>query len=126
MSQLNIRDNGNVVVVDFNHAKLLDDGTLREIGQEFQRLPLEAAAARRLLLNFANVEYMSSMMIGHIVRLNKQCKADKIRLMLCTISPNIMEVFTITRLNKILEIAKDEQSAVEAFGKSSGGWFGSG
>ena len=128
MAQLNIRDtqsdNQEVVVVDFLQARLVDENTIREIGREFEKLTLEAAAARKLLLNFAIVKFMSSVTIGHIVRLNKQCKADKIRLKLCSISPDIMEIFTITRLNKILDICADEASALEAFKKPSGGWFG--
>ena len=86
-------------------------------------LPLEAAASRKLLINFQRVEFMSSMMIGHIVRLNKQCKTDKTRLKLCNIAPEILEVFTITKLNKILDICEDEAKAIESF-KNPRGWFG--
>lgn len=123
MAQLNIRDSGDVVVVDIRTAKLVDETVIREIGKEFGGLPLEAAAGRKLVMNFQNVEFMSSVMIGHLVKLNRQCKADKIRLKLCSIRPEILEVFTITKLNKVFDICNDETSALESFGKR--GWFSS-
>ena len=123
MPHLNVRDNGDVVVVDLLTAKMIDESVIREIGTAFQKLPLEAAAGRKLLLNFRAVEFMSSMMIGHIVRLNKQCKNDKTRLKLCNISPDIMEIFSITKLNKLLDICGDEAQAIESF-KDPRGWFG--
>ena len=122
MSHLKVRDNGDVVVVDLLTPKMIDENVIREIGNALQKLPLEAAASRKLLLNFRAVEFMSSMMIGHIVRLNKQCKADKIRLTLCNIGPDIMEIFTITKLNKILDICEDEAASIESF-KNPRGWF---
>ena len=124
MAMLEIRDREDVVVVSFTHAKILDERVIHQIGQEFGKLTTEAAADRKLLLNFANVEFMASAMLGQIIRLSKQCKQDKVRLKLCNISPNIMEVFVITNLTKILEIHKTEEEAIEAFGPPKRRWLG--
>jgi anti-anti-sigma factor len=75
-----------------------------------------------LLLDFSQVEFMTSAMIGEIVRLHSQCKCDKVRLKLCGICPNIAEVFKITGLAKVLEIHPDGIKAIEAFGPPSAGW----
>ena len=66
----------------------------------------------------------SAAMIGKIVLLNKKCKTEKVRLKLCEISDNIMEVFEITRLHKVLDIVGTEDEAVAAFEKK--GFFGLG
>ena len=124
MAHLNIVEKLDVVVVSFNDARLLDEATISVIGQEFSKLTLEAAAERKLLLSFARVSFMSSAMLGQIMRLSKQAKADKIDLKLCDISPEIMEVFKITRLEKVLDIRKTEQAALEAFGAPRKSWFG--
>lgn len=121
-SRLSIRDKDDVVIVSFNDAKILDEGSIRQLGQEFQNLWLQAAAGRKLLLDFSRVEFMSSAMIGQIMKLNTQCKKDKIQLKLCNICPNIMEIFKITRLNKVLEIHPDGVKALEAFGPPPLGW----
>jgi anti-sigma B factor antagonist len=122
MDPLLIRDVEDVVVVSFNLVKILDETSIRKIGQEFQNLSLQAAANRKLLLDFSRVGFMSSAMIGQIMKLYQQCKRDKIRLKLCNICPNIMEVFKITGLNKALEIHPDSVKAIEAFGPPAAGW----
>jgi anti-sigma B factor antagonist len=122
MDPLLIRDKDDVVVVSFNHVKILDADTIRLIGQEFKNLSLQAAANKKLLLDFSRVEFMTSAMIGEIVKLHKQCKQDKIRLKLCNICSNIMEVFKITGLSKLLEIHADGAKALEAFGPPAPGW----
>ncbi|HID75939.1 MAG TPA: anti-sigma factor antagonist [Planctomycetaceae bacterium] len=124
MALLDIQEKNDVVVVYFRQAKILDESTIRQIGEEFKNLTIEAAASRKLLLNFERVEFMSSSMVGQIIRLNKQCKQDKVRLKLCGISPSIMEVFNLMRLRKVLEIHDDEEEALEAFGSGRRGWFG--
>jgi anti-anti-sigma factor len=50
------------------------------------------------------------------VRLHNQCKREGGRLKLCGISSNIMEIFKITGLRKLLEIYPDATKALEAFG----------
>ncbi len=69
---------------------------------------------------------MSSAMLGQIMKLNKQCKADGIKLKLCGICPQVLEIFTITRLHKVLNIATDEAAALASFAGDSGkkSWFG--
>ncbi len=90
MDLLTFRDKDDVVIVSFNQVKILDQTVIRQIGEEFKNLTLQAAAGRKLLLDFSRVEFMSSAMIGQIMRLHKQCKQDKTKLKLCHISPNIM------------------------------------
>jgi anti-sigma B factor antagonist len=124
MPQLTITDRDDVVVVSFLESKILDEGVIRQIGEEFKKLTTESAAERKLLLKFTGVSFMSSSMIGQVMRLVKQCKADKVALKLCEIAPPIMEVFTITRLDKILDIHKTEGEAIKAFGPPRKSWFG--
>jgi anti-sigma B factor antagonist len=42
---------------------------------------------------------------------------------MCNISPNVLEVFKITKLNKVFAIYDNEEKALKAF-KGGGGWFG--
>lgn len=123
---IKIQDRGPVVMVTFVQTRILDEQAIRAFGKEFSKLTTEAAADRKLLLNFEGVNFMSSAMLGQIMALNKQCKADNVKLKLCGICPQVMEVFSITKLNKILDIHPDEATALDAFeGKAEKkGWFG--
>jgi anti-sigma B factor antagonist len=124
MSHLNIVERQDVVMVTFNNVKILDESVIRQIGGEFEKLTTEAAAERKLLLNFDRVTFMSSAMIGQIMKLYKQSKTDGIALKLCSIEPTILEVFKITRLDKLLDIRKTEADALAAFGPPKKNWLG--
>lgn len=123
MEMIEIRDKDDVVVVSFATAKILDQVAIDQIREEFKDLTLQAASGRKLLLDFSRVQFMSSSMIGQIVQLHKQCKKDKVKLKLCSIAPDIKEVFKITGLTKLLEIHDDAAGALEAFGPPRRGWF---
>lgn len=113
---LEFKDRDDVVVANLRLGTILDQSLIERIGAELQAAVLEAAATRKLVLNFQQVQFMSSAMLGKLVLLQKKCKTDKVALKLCGISPNVMEVFTITKLNKLFEIVKDETTAVGGFG----------
>lgn len=116
MTMLEIRDQADVVVATILPAKILDEMTIRKLGEEFKTLTTQAAADRRLLLNFERVSFMSSSMIGQVMLLSRYCKNDKVTLKLCSISPSIMEIFNLMRLNKVFDIYPGEPQALAAFG----------
>jgi anti-sigma B factor antagonist len=70
---------------------------------------------RKILLNFGNVEYLSSAALGKLITLNKKLGQAGGKLILCNIDPQIHEVFEITKLDKFFKIMKEEQAALQAF-----------
>ncbi len=113
--------NGDVLVALFTEAKILDEAKIQQVSEELNTIS-DLVEHGKLLLNFTGVKFMSSSVLGRLVQLNKKCKADKTDLKMCNISPEIMEVFKITRLNKVFDIQPDEPTAISAFQKK--GWFG--
>ena len=122
MSSLKSQEIEDVLVVYFTDAKILDEARIAQIGKELMDMATSAATSKKMVLNFQGVQFMSSAMIGKLVLLNKKCKTDEINLKLCNISANVLEVFKITRLNKVFDIYPDEDKAVKSFTKK--GWFG--
>ena len=112
---LDLKDAGEILVVSFKQASILDQSTIDQIGREFEQVQLEASGNRKLLLNFAAIDYMSSAMLGKLIQLQKRCKADKIKLKLFAVTKNTLEVFKITRLDKLFELYPDAKTAVAAF-----------
>lgn len=121
MSAIQTRDVGNVLVVSLTDAKILDQSQIEKIGYELMTV-VPKAASGRMVLNLEGVGFMSSAMIGKIIQLNKKCKDSQVDLRLCSISDNVMEIFKVMRLNKVLNLQKDEATAVASFDKK--GWFG--
>ncbi len=122
MSSLKTQEIEEVLVVNFTDAKILDEARIQQIGQELMNAAASAGQKKKMLLNFQGVQFMSSAMIGKLVLLNKKCKTDEVALKMCSISTNVLEVFKITRLNKVFEIFDDQDKAIKSFTKK--GWFG--
>ena len=100
-------------VVSFVYRKILDETNIQEIGRELFDL-VDEEGARDLVLNFGNVEYLSSAALGKLITLNKKVKAVSGRLKLCAIKPPIFEVFVITKLNKLFDIYETQAAALQS------------
>ncbi len=121
-THLRLQDQGEVLIVYFQNGTLTDQTVIEQIGNELNDVALEASGNRKLIVNFQGVKFMSSAMLGKLLPLHKRCKNDKIRLKMCNISPNLMEVFKITNLTKLFDISNTESEAVASFEKR--GFFG--
>ena len=111
---IDISEVGEVSVVRFTDAQILDEVDIQELGEELFAL-VERDNRSSLLLNFTNVEFLSSAALGKLISLDKKVKAAGGKLKLSNIRPEIYEVFNITRLNKLFDIRGDEAEALAAF-----------
>jgi len=105
---------GDVTIVRFLDKKILDEAGILELGTELFGL-VELENRKSLLLNFAGVEFLSSAALGKLITLDRKVKSNKGRMKMSNIRPEILEVFQITKLNKIFDIRKEEAEAVSAF-----------
>ena len=112
--RLKVTDVSDVTVVHFIDRKILDEANIQERGQEMFEL-VEEHGKKKLLLNFATVEFLSSAALGKLITLDKKVKAHAGKLKLSNIRPEIYEVFKITKLNKLFDIKEDEAEALAAF-----------
>jgi anti-sigma B factor antagonist len=96
---------GDVTVVRFTDKKLIDDRTIRLVGDQLCSL-VDEQGRRKILLNFCNVEYLSSAALGELIILHKKVIAAGGRLVLYNIDPQIYEVFAGTKLNKLFDIRR--------------------
>jgi anti-sigma B factor antagonist len=121
MAAITTQTSGEILVVGFTDSKILDSQRIEQVGKELQEV-VRQAVHKKLLVNFGGVSFMSSAMITKLVMLNKACKAQGIALKFCDVSANVMEVFKITKLNKLFDIQDKEEKAIASFDKK--GWFG--
>lgn len=112
--RLEVEDIGDVTVVNFTDRKILDEQNIQVIGEQLFSL-VDEAGRKKVLLNFGNVEYLSSAALGKLITLNKKLQAAGGKLILCNIDPQIYEVFEITKLNKLFNIKAEEQAALQEF-----------
>ena len=70
---------------------------------------------KRLLLNFADVTFMSSAALNKLIVLEKRVKKQGGRLKLCNLRRELREIFDITRLSTIFEILDTDSEAIATF-----------
>jgi anti-sigma B factor antagonist len=112
--RLHVSEVGDVTVVRFRDNKIIEDINIQELGQELFQL-IEAENRKKLLLNFASVDFLSSAALGKLITLDKKVKTNGGLLKLSNIRPEIYEVFAITKLNRLFDIKDDEVDALAAF-----------
>jgi len=105
---------GEVTVVKFVDKKILDEAGIQELGAELFSL-VEHDNRRSIVINFDNVDFLSSAALGKLITLDRKVKSVQGRLKMCSIRPEILEVFQITKLNKVFDIRGDEAEAISAF-----------
>jgi anti-anti-sigma factor len=112
--RIQVSEVGDVTVVRFQDRKILDAANIQELGEELFAL-VEQEKRKSLLLNFTDVQFLSSAALNKIIVLDKKVKAAGGKLKLCQLLPEIMEIFVITRLHQLFDIREDEQGALAAF-----------
>lgn len=113
-SRLKVTRGNGICEVEFTDRKILDELCIAELQDELSRL-VEGEPGVKLLLNFANVDHLSSAALGMLITLNKRVGTAGGVLKLSDIKPQLLEVFKITRINKILNIYGNSGEAKAAF-----------
>ncbi len=112
--KLEIKDVGDVTVARFTDRHLLDQKTVEVLGEQLFSL-VDGTGRQKLLLDFSNVQDLSSLAIGMLVTLNKKVRAAGGKLVLCRMDPELRQVMALTQLDKLFVIRGDEHEALKAF-----------
>jgi len=104
----------DVYVVEFLETNILDQVAIERIKEELMDLITQSGSAK-MIISFENVKHVSSAMLGTLMAVNKKVKQEKGELRLAAINKQLMEVFKLTRLDKVLKIFKTSQEALAKF-----------
>lgn len=109
-----VNDVGEVSVVRFLDRKIVDSANIEELGEELFSL-VEKEKKSFVLLNFEGVEFLSSAALNKLILLDKKVKTAGGKLRFCCLRAEIMEVFSITRLDRVFKIKKTEADGLGEF-----------
>src|SRR5215468_9218365 len=101
--RLEIETVGGVTVVKFKDRQILSEAAVQALGQQLRDL-VERAGRRQLVLNFGNVERLSSAVLGQVVALERVVRRAGGRLALCGVRSDLSHLLTVTRLDKYLNL----------------------
>jgi len=118
---INTQTQDGILTIYFMTPRILDETQLEAVSRDVLAA-LDKTTEDKVILDFSKVQFMSSSMLGKLVQIHKKCGEFKVKLKLSGISPDIRQVFKITRLDKLFDIESDEAAARKAFLKR--GLFG--
>ena len=99
-------------IVGFVDEKILEEQDINALQETIMSI-IEQTEKIKLVLDFANVKFLSSAVLGLLIRISKRVYERNGKLRLCNIDRKIYEVFKITRLTKTFDIYKDIHSAIK-------------
>jgi anti-sigma B factor antagonist len=103
----------NATIATFTAQSILEEKDIQALQKSIIPV-IEQAERINLILDFCNVRFLSSSVLGLLIRISKKIYERDGQLRLCNINPKIHKVFKITRLTKIFDIYKDTEDAVES------------
>jgi anti-sigma B factor antagonist len=108
---------GSVTVVHFAGSNLFLDGEAFQRSHDRLLAIALAPGHAQLVLDFGNVEYISSAAIGTLVVLRRKLLASGRHLTLRNMRPAVHEVFTISKLDELLDVQPEEPEGRTRDGK---------
>lgn len=113
-SRLRVSEHDGVTRIEFVDRNILDEANIQQIGAEITRI-VDAKSNPKILISFDNVDHLSSAALGTLITINNRIRSRDGQLRLANIDPQILEVFVITKLNKLFQIHDTTQQALASF-----------
>jgi anti-sigma B factor antagonist len=99
-------------IVTFTDERILEETDIKALQDSIMSV-IEQAEHVSLILDFGNVRFLSSAVLGLLIRISKRVYERDGQLKLCNINSKIYDVFRITRLTKTFDIYKDVETAIK-------------
>lgn len=71
--------------------------------------------ANKLILNLGGVDYLSSAGMRMLLSTTKKLKGQSGKLVLCAVTPNVMDVLKISGFDHVLDIVQTQEEALNKF-----------
>ena len=89
-----------MTIVTFTAVELSPTTLVLELGQALEAL-IQRDDVRWLLLNFRNVAFINSEMLGRLTMLRKKCLTCDAKLKICEVNPNLSRILKLVRLDAL-------------------------
>jgi len=104
----------DVLILDFEETRILDQEMVDKIGAAMQNVS-QTTEVKKIIVDMNRIELMTSTMIGQFVSFNNRCKERSIAVHFCNLTSQISELFKITKLDSVFTIAANREKAVALF-----------
>ena len=99
--------NKKVYILDVEER--LDSNNIKKFKSESQEFLKKKEGG--LIINFTNTKFIDSMGLGSLVSILKSTTQNDVKLTLCALTPQVKEIFELTRLYRLFEISENLDDA---------------
>ena len=92
-------------------VKMIDDEALKSLTRQIDDA-CTGGGVQLIVLDLSKVMLLPSMALGLLVQMSNKCKAREQRLKLAGVPPQVRQVFTITRLDRVFQFADSVDAAL--------------
>lgn len=103
----------SAAIATLTDEKILDEADIRALEGSIMPL-IESSGNINLVLDFSNVKFLSSAVLGLLIRISRKIYESQGQFKLCAINPKILEIFKITRLDRVFDIHTDRYDAIRS------------
>lgn len=116
---VSFREVGPVTVATVEHTNVLDGMNVADFGNQVLEYGKDKPGLH-LLVNFVNVNYMSSAGLTELLRIKEALEDTEGSVRVCSVNPDIYKVFQITNLKDLFGIHENEgvDAAVKRFARA--------
>jgi anti-sigma B factor antagonist len=112
---ISVTERDGVAVVDLAGDPLMyANDVVQAVGEELNGL-LKDHGHTKILLDFSQVQYLSSMMLAKLAKLEQQVEQAKGQLKLCGLGPILKDTFRIGHFERVFSVYDDVESALKDF-----------
>lgn len=101
-ASIQVTHDGDRVTARFDRMTSLNEYHADQIGKQLLALA-DGPDVRFVILDLANVEYVTSTVLGHLVGLHKRLQPVGGRLTLVNVRPAVQEILRVTLLDQVLD-----------------------
>jgi len=102
--ELFVQHTEDLTLVTFQNEEILESTFIQQLDKSLMTV-VEDGRCQKLLLDFSNVQSMSSAFLGVLVKVHKRVREKDGHLTLANVAPGIYKVFAITQLTRVFNIS---------------------
>jgi anti-sigma B factor antagonist len=110
-SSLNVENTGDVTVVGFTSESLSQAAAVEQTAKELYAV-VEQDGARKVVIDFANVSFLSSQALGMMLTLRLKAAKTGAALVLANVRSRFGEILALTNLDKLFTIFDSREAAL--------------
>lgn len=111
---IKIEEQKGVTVATFVNVVMLDETSIKEPGDALEEL-IKSSEKINLVIDFSKIEFVSSAVLGRLVKIRKIVKTRGSKLALCGMAKDLKQIFKVTKLDKAFKIHDTREKALKSF-----------